>query len=201
MSAEYSNIAVFIDRDGTINTELNNGRPALTPEEFVLIPKVGEAISKINKLGLKTIVITSQSSVAKGHITEDTLLKIHDRMNELLAEYDAHVDDIFYCPHYPYGKVPKYSKDCDCRKPKPGLIKLAEEKYKLYLPSCFCVGDMIRDFELGYNLNMRTILVLTGKGKKTQEELLKIGRNPEYIATDLFDAVNYIKTTLSKNQT
>ena len=197
--SEYNNIAIFIDRDGTINIEFREDLPALTPEEFVLIPRVGEAIYKLNKLGLKAIVITSQSSVAKGYITEATLLKIHDRMNELLAECDAHLDDIFYCPHYPYGKVPEYSKDCDCRKPKPGLVKLAEEKYKLNLHGCFCIGDMIRDFELGNNLDMRNILVLTGKGKKTQEELLKIDRNPEYVATDLFDAVNYIEKTLFKN--
>jgi D-glycero-D-manno-heptose 1,7-bisphosphate phosphatase len=201
MLSEYNHIAVFMDRDGTINAETGGGVPALTPEEFVLITRVGEAISKLNKLGLKAIVITNQSSIAKGHITEATLSKIHDRMNELLAKHDAQLDDIFYCPHYPYGKVPEYSKDCDCRKPKPGLVKLAKEKHKLNLLDCFCIGDMVRDFELGYNLDMRTILVLTGKGKKTQEELLQIGRNPEYVATDLFDAVNYIEKTLFKNQT
>jgi D-glycero-D-manno-heptose 1,7-bisphosphate phosphatase len=197
--SKYNNTAVFIDRDGTINTETKENIPALSPEEFALIPKTGEAISKLNRLGLKAIVITNQSSIAKGYITEAILLQIHKKMIELLAKENAYLDDIFYCPHYPNGKVPEYSKVCECRKPNPGLIKLAQEKYKLDLSKCFCVGDMIRDFELGHNLNMRNILVLTGKGKKTQEELLKIGQNPEHIATDLFEAVNYIEKTLSKN--
>ena len=197
--SEHNNTAVFLDRDGTINIEFKEEFPALDPKEMVLIPKSGEAISKLNKLGLKAIVITNQSSIAKGYITEEILSKIHERMIELLAEENALLDDIFYCPHYPNGKVQKYSKICECRKPKPGLVKLAQEKYKLNLSNCFCVGDMIRDFELGHNLNMRNILVLTGKGKKTQEELLKIGHTPEYVATDLFDAVNYIEKTLLKN--
>ena len=197
--SEYTNSAVFLDRDGTISPELNKDIPILTPEEFTLIPKTGEAISKLNKHKIKVIVITNQSAIAKGYITEETLLKIHEKMVELLAKEDAHLDDIFYCPHYPNGKIAKYSKICDCRKPNPGLINLAQEKYKLDLSKCFCVGDMVRDIELGYNLHMRNILVLTGKGKQTQEELLKTGHSPEYIATDLFEAVNYIEKTLSKN--
>jgi len=196
---EYNDIAVFLDRDGTINIENSEEFSVLDPKDFVLIPKSGEAVSRLNKLGLKAIVVTNQSLVAKGYITEAAVLKIHEKMAELLTEKGAYLDDIFYCPHYPNGKVPEYSKVCECRKPNPGLVKLAQEKYKLDLSKCFFVGDMVRDFELGYNLNMKNILVLTGKGKKTQEELLKKGHRPDYTAADLFEAVNYIETTLSKN--
>lgn len=197
--SDYNNAAVFLDRDGTINIEDHEKLLVLDPEEFVLIPKTGKAISKINKLGLKAIVITNQAAIAKGYMTENTLLKIHERMAELLAEDSAHLDDIYYCPHYPEGKVAEYTKICECRKPKTSLVKLAQEKYKLDLSRCFVVGDMIRDIELGYNLNMKSILVLTGKGKITQEELMKTGHNPDYIAADLYEAVNYIENTLSKN--
>lgn len=188
------NIAVFLDRDGTINEEANFVRK---PEEFVLIPKAADAIAKLNRLGIKTFVLTNQSGIARGYYTEEILSLIHDRMKELLSDLGAFVDDIFFCPHHPEGSVPEYSIECQCRKPKPGLLLVAEKKYHIDLERSFVIGDMERDIETGKALNMKTILVLTGKGTETRERLTA-GKTPDFIAEDLLDAVNYIEKTLNK---
>ena len=119
-------------------------------------------------------------------------------MNLLLAQNGAHIDEILYCPHHPSGIVPEYKSECDCRKPNPGLLKKAEKKYDLSLSDSFIVGDMNRDIETGLLMKMRTILVLTGKGKDTHEELLKNGRIPEYVAENLLDAAEYIEKNITK---
>lgn len=119
-------------------------------------------------------------------------------MNQLLIANGAHIDEIFYCPHHPSGIIPEYTLECDCRKPNPGMLKKAETKYNLSLPGSFIVGDMDRDIETGLLMNMRTILVLTGKGKDTREALLKNGRTPEYIAENLLDAAEYIEKKITK---
>ncbi len=189
------NIAVFLDRDGTINEEANFVRK---PEEFVLIPKAADAIVKLNRLGIKTFVLTNQSGIARGYYTEEILSLIHDRMKELLSDLGAYVDDIFFCPHHPEGSVPEYSIECQCRKPKPGLVLGAEKKYRLDLERSFVIGDMERDIETGKALNMKTILVLTGKGAETKEKLTAAGKTPDFIAEDLLDAANFIEKTLNK---
>lgn len=164
----------------------------------MLIPKAAEAISKLNQLGLKTFILSNQSGVARGYFTEETLSGIHDKMNKLLKNLNAKIDEIFYCPHHPDGIIPEYTKTCDCRKPQPGMLKIAEKKYNLNLSECFIVGDMDRDIETGLRMNMRTILVLTGKGRTTRESLEKSGKNPEFIAENLLDAAEYIKKILTK---
>lgn len=169
-----------------------------TPEQLVLIPKAAEAIEKFNGLGLKTIIVTNQSGIARGFLTEETLSQIHDRMKLLLAQSGAHIDEILYCPHHPSGILPEFKSECDCRKPNPGMLKKAETKYELSLTDSFIIGDMDRDIETGLQMNMRTILVLTGKGKDTREVLLKNKRIPEYVAENLLDAAEYIEKNITK---
>ncbi|HEY9187173.1 MAG TPA: D-glycero-beta-D-manno-heptose 1,7-bisphosphate 7-phosphatase [Ignavibacteria bacterium] len=187
-------MAVFLDRDGTINEEVNFVK---NPDEFILIPGVGLAISKLNKLGLKVFVISNQSGVARGFFTEQTLSQIHDKMNKLLLKQDAVIDDIFYCPHHPDAIIPEYKANCNCRKPLPGMLYKAKEKYNINLDESFVIGDMDRDIELGLQNNMHTILVLTGKGNETLQSLQQNGKAPDFIANNLLEAVEYIEKKLN----
>jgi D-glycero-D-manno-heptose 1,7-bisphosphate phosphatase len=141
---------VFLDRDGTINKF--NGF-VKKPEDFELIDGAAEAIRKINDLGCLAIVITNQPVIARGEIEIDTLNLIHMKMETDLGVNRAYIDDLFYCPHHPEsgfpGERPEYKIDCNCRKPKPGMILAAAEKYNIDLASSYMAGDDMRDVKSG----------------------------------------------------
>ncbi|MDR2596547.1 MAG: HAD-IIIA family hydrolase [Treponema sp.] len=143
---------VFLDRDGTIN-KLNNF--ITKPEDFELIEGVAEAIKKINSLGYLAIVITNQPVIARGEVDFETLDLIHMKMETDLGKRGAYIDDLFYCPHHPDkgfpGERPEYKIDCDCRKPKPGLILKAATQYNIDLSRSYMVGDDMRDVNAGKN--------------------------------------------------
>ena len=144
--------AVFLDRDGTINTE--NGF-IKKPEDFELIDGAAEAIKIINKLGFLAIVITNQPVIARGETDFETLDLIHKKMETELGKHGAFIDDLFYCPHHPDkgfpGERPEYKADCDCRKPKPGMILQAAKKYNIDISNSYMVGDDKRDVQAGIN--------------------------------------------------
>jgi D,D-heptose 1,7-bisphosphate phosphatase len=144
--------AVFLDRDGTINTF--NGF-VTKPEDFALIEGAASAIQKINSLGYLVIVITNQPVIARGEVDFETLNLIHMKMETDLGKYGAYIDDLFYCPHHPDkgfpGERPEYKIDCDCRKPKPGMILQAAQKYNIELGQSYMVGDDKRDVHAGIN--------------------------------------------------
>lgn len=152
--------AIFLDRDGTINQYVGFLR---TPEEFVLLPRVAEAIRIINQSGYLAILVTNQPVIARGEVTEQTLRKIHDKMETLLGKEGAYLDAIFYCPHHPHkgyeGEVPELKIDCDCRKPKPGMLKQAEAMYGIDLKASWMVGDSQNDILAGAAAGCRTALV------------------------------------------
>jgi len=142
--------AVFLDRDGTINTF--NGF-VKSPQDFELIDGVANAIKKINALGFLAIVITNQPVIARGEVDFETLDVIHKKMETMLGECGAYIDDLFFCPHHPdkgfAGERVQYKIECNCRKPKPGMLLAAIEKYNID-PSCsYMVGDDMRDVEAG----------------------------------------------------
>jgi D,D-heptose 1,7-bisphosphate phosphatase len=144
--------AVFLDRDGTINTF--NGF-VTKPQDFDLIDGSAEAIKKINNLGYLAIVITNQPVIARGEVDFETLDLIHMKMETDLGKQGAYIDDLFYCPHHPDkgfpGERPEYKIDCDCRKPKPGMILKAAQKYNIDLSSSYMAGDDNRDIQAGIN--------------------------------------------------
>ncbi|GHU64616.1 hypothetical protein FACS189447_01810 [Spirochaetia bacterium] len=146
----YPQRAVFLDRDGTINK--SNGF-ITKPEVFELIDRAGEAIGKINSAGYLAIVITNQPIIARGEASLEDLEHIHNKMETELGKTGAYIDDIFFCPHHPDkgfpGERPEYKIDCECRKPKPGMILKAAEKYNIDLKSSYMAGDDIRDVEAG----------------------------------------------------
>jgi D,D-heptose 1,7-bisphosphate phosphatase len=141
--------AVFLDRDGTINTM--TGGFVTRPEQFALIPGAAEAIRRINGLGLLAIVITNQPVIARGQCSLEELETIHQKMESDLGKSGAYVDDIFFCPHHPDkgfpGERPEYKIDCECRKPKPGLILRAAKKYNIDVAQSYMVGDHARDVQ------------------------------------------------------
>ena len=143
---------IFLDRDGTINI-FNDF--ITKPEDFELIEGAAEAIKKINSLGYLAIVITNQPVIARGEVDFETLDLIHMKMETELGKQGAYIDDLFYCPHHPdkgfEGERPEYKINCDCRKPKPGLILKAAEKYNIDLLQSYMVGDDMRDVNAGKN--------------------------------------------------
>ena len=142
MENNISKKAVFFDRDGTLNVDTHY---LYRPEEFVWIEGAVEAIKYCNDCGYLAVVITNQSGVARGYYQEEDILKLFDWMNQQLAQQDAHLDGIYYCPHYVKGSVPRYSIECDCRKPKPGMLFRAAEEMGISLKDSYLIGDSDRD--------------------------------------------------------
>ncbi len=142
--------AVFLDRDGTINEFRGLIRKT---EDLVLLPGVGAAIRRLNESGYLVIVVTNQPVIARGEVTPEELRMIHNRMETLLGRQGAYVDAIYYCPHHPHsgyaGEIAELKKDCDCRKPKPGMLLAAADDYHIDLKESWMVGDSSRDIEAG----------------------------------------------------
>jgi D-glycero-D-manno-heptose 1,7-bisphosphate phosphatase len=155
---KHSNPAIFIDRDGTINEEVNY---LDHPDRLRLLPRSVEAIKKINQQGIKTIVITNQSGIARGYFTEKSLHEIHQKLKDLLAQAGARIDDIYFCPHHP-------DDACDCRKPATGMLKAAAGEHAVDLRRSFVIGDKLTDVELAHRVGAKGILVLTGYGHKQE---------------------------------
>jgi D,D-heptose 1,7-bisphosphate phosphatase len=152
--------AVFLDRDGTINT-LNGF--VTKPEDFELIEGTASAIQRINSFGYLTIVITNQPVIARGEVDFETLDLIHNKMETDLGKCGAYIDDLFFCPHHPDkgfpGERPEYKIDCDCRKPKPGMIFQAAKKYNIDLAHSYMVGDDKRDIETALSAGCHPIFI------------------------------------------
>jgi D-glycero-D-manno-heptose 1,7-bisphosphate phosphatase len=155
--------AVFLDRDGTINEAAGF---VTKPEHFNLIPGAAEAIKKINSKGYLAIVITNQPVIARGEASLDDLDMIHNKMETLLGEYGAYLDAIYYCPHHPErgfaGERPEYKIDCECRKPKPGMILAAAKKYNINLGESWMIGDSKRDIGAGRAAGCKTTFITGG---------------------------------------
>jgi D-glycero-D-manno-heptose 1,7-bisphosphate phosphatase len=187
------NIAVFLDRDGTINEEVNFVKSV---EELKLIPGASKAINRMNSLGLKTFILSNQSGIARGFFTEEELAVINAKLLELLSVENASIDSIYYCPHHPEGIIKEFAINCNCRKPKIGMVLAAAEKYDVDIKKSFVIGDMLRDLECGKNAGMKSILVLTGKGKETLNSLKTGSLQPDFIADDLIHALEYIEKNI-----
>lgn len=184
------NRAIFLDRDGTLNEEAGY---IAAPEQFKLFGFAAEAVRLINEAGWRAIVLTNQSGIARGYLTEEFLLQTHKLMEDSLRLQGARLDAIYYCPHHPDFGQPPYRRDCDCRKPKPGLIEKAAKEFDLDLTGCFVIGDRYRDVEMGHAAGASSVMVMTGFGREeceTQRE--RWARPPEFIAENLLEAVSWI---------
>lgn len=154
--------AIFLDRDGTINKYVGFLRKE---EEFELINGVAEAVKKINKSGYLAIVVTNQPVIARGEVTFEELEIIHNKMETLLGTEGAYLDGIYFCPHHPHsgyeGEVKELKIDCDCRKPKPGMLLKAAEDLNIDLSQSYMVGDSESDIKAGKAAGCKTVLLNT----------------------------------------
>jgi len=182
-----SDRAIFLDRDDTL---IKDPGYISSPDQVELLEGVPEALIKLRELGYKLIVVSNQSGVARGIVTEKALGKIHDRLEQLLAEKDAHLDRIYYCPYHPDGVVPKYRKESNNRKPNPGMLLDAAKDMDIDLEQSWCIGNSNRDVEAGKSAGCKTILIdAHSKHKQTDVK-------PDYRAVNLREAVNIIKKHL-----
>lgn len=183
-----SHRAVFLDRDGTIDKEVDYLNSV---DDLVLIPGAAEAIRMLNQNSIKVIIATNQAGIAKGYLSEKTVEEIHRELKRKLEEEGAFVDAIYYCPHHPdFGGV-KYKVNCACRKPEPGMFKQAAAEHNLDLANSYSIGDKIDDLLAGKRVGGKTILVLTGYGNEEKQRLTTDNR-PDYIADNLLSAVKWI---------
>ena len=171
--------AVFLDRDGTINEDTGY---IDSPERLIIIDGVSSAIRELNSRGFKVVIITNQSGVARGYFTKEAVDAVNKRLEEILIKEGAHIDGIYYCPHHP-------DDNCECRKPRTGLLQMAKDDLDIDFKKSYVVGDKLSDVEIAQNIGSKGILVLTGMGK---DERKKINHRPSHIANDLRDAVEWI---------
>jgi len=186
------NKAIFLDRDGVINEIVYHKEMGIldspsNPDEFKLLPDVGKAIDKFHELGFKTIVISNQPGLAKDKFTMDIFKKIQKKMEQELAKTGSYLDGQYYCLHHPEGTNKEYTKVCECRKPKPGLILKAAEKHDIDLANSWMIGDGVTDIKAGQNAGCKTILI--GRMKCELCNLLEDeNAKPDFIASNLYKA-------------
>jgi D-glycero-D-manno-heptose 1,7-bisphosphate phosphatase len=186
-------VAVFLDRDGTINEEMGYLNHI---DRFVLIPGAVAAIRSINESGLKAVVVTNQSGAARGYFPKELIDQVHQKMSDLLEEEGAFLDGIYTCTHAPPSK--EESGGCGCRKPKIGLMKQAALELNLDLEKSYVVGDRFKDVEMARNAGAKAILVLTGYGKGELEFLGPSSKvQADFVAEDLAEAVEWILADMS----
>jgi D,D-heptose 1,7-bisphosphate phosphatase len=181
------NKAIFLDRDDTLIEDpgfINH------PDQVKLLDGVDKSLIELRGMGYKLVVVSNQSGVARGIISEESLDEIHNRLKQLLAEKGAPLDHIYYCPYHPDGVIEKYRKESDRRKPNPGMLLAAADEMDIDLTQSWMIGNSSRDVEAGLKAGCKTILI----NHPSYSEQHKLGEpNPDYRAVNLKEAVNIIK--------
>jgi len=182
--------AIFMDRDGTVLDEVGYVNHV---DRVRLLPRSATAVRRANEAGFQVVVVTNQAGVARGYFPESLITDVNDLLRVLLAEDGARVDGIYYCAHHPTVGEPPYRKDCDCRKPRPGMLYRAAGEMGIDLERSYVVGDTIKDVEAGHRVGATSVLLRTGYGKG-ELELHAHGwkHHPHHVADDLLDAVEWI---------
>ncbi len=180
--------AVFLDRDGTMIRDVGYLDRL---ERLSLFPYTIDAVRLLNRGGYKVVVVTSQAGVAHGSVTEEFLEEAHGAITQRVAEAGGRIEAFYYCPHHPHAALERYRTDCECRKPKPGMIRNAARDLSLDLSKSFTVGDRWRDIEMGLSAGTKGVLVETGYGKT------EAPKRPSHIAavpvvSTLIDAASLI---------
>lgn len=178
--------AIFLDRDDTLIADpgyIND------PDQVQLLDGVPEALKAFRRLGFRLVLVTNQSAVARGIITEEQLQGIHERLETLLAQQSADLDRIYYCPYHPDGNVKKYRRASEDRKPRPGMLLRAAKDMKLKLEDSWCIGDRPSDIQAGVEAGCRTIQISTHSPVSGSAGEVK----PDFVAVNLREAVNIVK--------
>ncbi len=192
-----NHVGIFLDRDGTINEDVDFLSDA---DALRLIPGSAEAIRTANNANAKVVVVTNQSGIARGIMSENALHSIHQRLEALLRETGAHIDAFYYCPHHPDVGPPQYRRECDCRKPNIGMLRQAASELSIDLKRSFIIGDKLIDVQTGRNAGIMSILVMTGYGRS--ELALCKAQNilPDYVAENLAGAIGHVMTRLKQSE-
>lgn len=185
---------VFLDRDGVINRNTPNLGYVQKWSDFSFIPNARSAIQKLTQSGYRIFVITNQSGIGRGLYSEDTLRDIHCRMLAEITEAGGKIDAVYYCPHHP-------DAGCECRKPKPGMLKRAAQEHNIDLSSAYFIGDFTTDIQAGRRAGTTTCLVLTGLGRECYHNYISAkynrrvdreGYRPDKIFTNLYAATRWL---------
>jgi D-glycero-D-manno-heptose 1,7-bisphosphate phosphatase len=180
--------AVFLDRDGTMIEDVGYLDRL---ERLKLFPYTIDAVRLLNRAGYKVVVVTSQNGVAQGVLTEEFLAQAHAHMSQLFGAAGARIEGYYYCPHSTHASVERYRSDCECRKPKPGMIVTAAREHSLDVSRSFVVGDRWRDIEMGLAAGTRALLVETGYGRT--EASRRPANIPDVpVAANLIEATSWI---------
>lgn len=185
--------AIFLDRDGVINEEVDE---LIDIDNLKIYPSSFPAIKKINQSEFHAIVVTNQPMIAKGKLTENQLDEIHKKLETLLGEKGTKIDEIYYCPHHPEqgweGEIKKLKIKCSCRKPGVGLIRRAARDFNIELSKSFLIGDSEDDYKTARNAKIKFVGVKTGYGLKKMSQYGKLGPSKPLLKKNLNEAVNYI---------
>ena len=182
--------AVFIDRDGTVSEEVGYVNH---PTRYRVFPFAAEAVRLLNEAGVLAVLVTNQAGVARGYFAEELIETVHNLLRQELERDGARLDAIYYCPHHPSVGAPPYRLDCDCRKPRPGLLQRAARDLDLDLTASWMIGDRYGDVELARNAGVRAAFVLSGYGRGEWEyQRAAWQHEPDLIADDLLAAVREI---------
>jgi D,D-heptose 1,7-bisphosphate phosphatase len=181
-----SNLAIFLDRDGTLNEDPGY---ISDPEKVVLFPETGNALALLKKYGFLLIVISNQSGIARGLMTGKDVDSVNERINNMLSEYKVKIDAFYYCPAHPDFSS---EEECACRKPSPKLLLEAAEEFNVDLQKSYFIGDSVSDVQCGKNAGIKTILVRTGNGEESFSILQKENNFPTFVANNLTNACNFI---------
>lgn len=186
-----SKIAVFFDRDGTLNVEAGYIRVL---ENLVLAEGAAEAVKKVNNRNMYSILTTNQTGPARGYYSEQHVLDLNSRLENLLLEQGAKLDAKYYCPHYKDGIVPEYSFDCNCRKPKTGMIDQALKDFpEIDIHNSYYIGDKATDIELANNCQCKGVLLKTGFGQQVLDGTYQeLNCKPHFIAENITEAIDWV---------
>jgi D-glycero-D-manno-heptose 1,7-bisphosphate phosphatase len=179
--------AIFLDRDGTL---VHARHYPSQPGELVLYEGIGPGLRRLQAAGFQLVVITNQAGVARGYFTEESVRRMNQYLCEELSRLSVHVDGVYYCPHHVNGIVPELAVECDCRKPRPGMILKAAAELDLDLPGSWFVGDILDDVEAGNRAGCRTVLIDLGTESPSPVPL----RRPHLVARDTVHALAMIAT-------
>jgi len=180
--------AAFLDRDGTIIEEVGY---LDRPERITLYPYAADAIRALNRAGIRIVMVTNQSGVARGFFDEAVVDACHRRIAEILRQGGAHIDAYYYCPHHPDGRVPGYAISCECRKPGRALVDRAARELQIDPERSFTVGDRWVDIALARTIGARGILVRTGYGADVEHRPPK-GLQADAVVDNLAGAASWI---------
>ena len=179
--------AIFIDRDGTLSEEVGYVNHV---SRYRLFPFAVDAIRLVNKSPLLAVVVTNQAGVARGYFEESMIHAVHAEVARAMDAGGARLDGVYYCPHHPTAGEPPYRQDCDCRKPKPGLLHRAAADLGIDLAGSYMIGDRRGDLDLAWSVGATAVMVRTGYGRgELESQAPGWPRQPDMVAEHLLDAV------------